>query len=192
MTALGIATGCLHPIEALGDSTHLIRALDADGIELTFSTAAEVTAADPDMLADLTDTFSFVTVHTPIQDAVTDEDDLKKWVVKSKSSNGSLTELQLQYEFDQNTSYTALDGVKFDSKVKFEWYTQHDLVAVIDAAFTEAETPVEFVQESVLHRIAKVAFDRGVDARHTLAQLEAEVMTTAEQGADVVSERHLS
>ena len=160
--------------------------MDAGGIELTFSTATEVTAVDPDVLADLTDTFSFVTVHVPIQDAVTDEDELKKWAGKSKSSNGSLTELQLQYEFDQNTSYTALDGIKFDR------YTQHDLVAVIDAASTEAETPVEFVQESVLHRIAEAAFDRGDDARHTLAQLEAAVMTAAEEGADVVSEHHLS
>lgn len=33
------------------------------------------------MLADLTDTFSFVIVHPPIQDAVTDEDDLT-WVRK--------------------------------------------------------------------------------------------------------------
>jgi hypothetical protein len=73
MTALGIATGCLHPFEALGDSTHRIIALGAAGIELTLSTAAEVTTADSDMLAELTDTFSFVTVHAPIQDALTDE-----------------------------------------------------------------------------------------------------------------------
>lgn len=81
MTALGITTGCLHPFEALGDAPHRIRALDADGIEFTFFTAAEVTAADPDMLVDLTDTFLFVTVHAPIRDAVTGDEDLS-WVQK--------------------------------------------------------------------------------------------------------------
>jgi len=38
MTALGIVTDCLHLFEALSDFIYRIRALDAGGIEITFST----------------------------------------------------------------------------------------------------------------------------------------------------------
>lgn len=55
MTAPGIVTGCLHPFEALSNFTYRIRTQDAGGIEIMFFTAAEVTASDPDMLANLTD-----------------------------------------------------------------------------------------------------------------------------------------
>jgi len=42
---------------------------------------------------------------------------LKKWKVKNKSTNGELTEVQIQYEFDTNEN--LLSGEKFDSKISF-------------------------------------------------------------------------
>lgn len=50
-------------------------------------------------------------------------DDLVKWQVKTKTENGDLTELQVQYELDQSTGNTDLNGYKFDAKITFDGTT---------------------------------------------------------------------
>lgn len=107
-------------------------------LALVFVTVSvSVSASSPQLFLDrltedpvnqtyLNDSIRFTTGHlnqtATYQNALIPEslqDDLKKWLVKSKTVNGSLTELQVQYEFDQNTTLTPLDGEKFDAKISF-------------------------------------------------------------------------
>lgn len=48
------------------------------------------------------------------------QDDVVKWNLKSKTDNGTVSEVQVQYELGKSTGYSSLNGYKFDSKITFE------------------------------------------------------------------------
>ncbi|UHQ95968.1 site-specific integrase [Natrinema halophilum] len=90
-------------------------------------------------------------------------------------------------------SGAILDWTVLDYEdVMFEPYSEDELMTLLEQGFTAADTAVQAVQQSLLHRIAAETVEEAEsDVRHAFNRLEDAVAAAAADGDSVVSEQYL-
>ncbi|MFB6116188.1 MAG: sugar phosphate isomerase/epimerase family protein [Candidatus Nanosalina sp.] len=76
MTEIGMGTGCFYRLDmSQNQRIRYISELGADGVEVTLSEPEELDELDWSQIKDLTDSFRFVTIHSPIKKDFRDKEE---------------------------------------------------------------------------------------------------------------------
>jgi hypothetical protein len=111
MTEIGVGTGCFYRLDmSQAERIKFIQGLDVDGVEVTLSESDELEDLDWNRISELVESFSFVTMHSPIKvDFDSNNEDLIRRIEEFREEIGAETAV---FHPDRVENIELLDNIE--------------------------------------------------------------------------------